>query len=74
MIRQFLIDNILITYEKTKSRYPQITTRCISEDELTDKFKILYFGSRDKDHNIISKIINFDINVEELLKVQGTDC
>ncbi len=68
MLRQFLIDNILITYEKSKTRrYPDITTRCISEDEITDKYKKYTFGNRNTDQKFISMLINFDISIEDLL-------
>ena len=71
MLRQFLIDNILITYEKSRFRkYPDIQTRCLSEDELTDKYNRMTFGSRSVDQKIVSMFINFDISIEELIQKQ----
>ncbi len=68
MLRQLLIDNILITYEKSQTRrYPDITTRCISEDEITDKYKKYSSGNRNTDQKFISMLINFDISLEDLL-------
>jgi len=71
MLRQFLISNVLITYEKSFTRkYPDIQTRCLSEDELPDKYNRLTFGSPSLDKKIVSMFINFDISLEELMQKQ----
>jgi|LauGreDrversion4_2_1035121.scaffolds.fasta_scaffold3594750_1 hypothetical protein len=75
MLKQILIDNVLITCDGTCSfgRYPRITTRCISENEheiTHHKFTRISFGSVDQDHDIISKIINFDLSIDQILGLQ----